>query len=201
VSQWITGTAARQDVHRWRARSSAIVTGIGTVLADDPSLTARPEDFEIALVQPCRVLLDSSLRTPPAAQTLTLPGDVVLFAGADRDSAMAARRRALEVVGARIETVSATPRLDLAAVLTRLAELEINSVWLEAGPGLAGAMIAAGLVDELVFYLAPCLLGNDARGLFELPALERLEQRIRLNIASIRSIGDDLRICARIERR
>jgi len=201
ASQWITGEAARRDVQRWRARSSAVMTGIGTVLADDPALTARPDDLAIDVRQPQRVVLDTSLRTPPAAKTLALPGDVLVFAGAGEDSGQAARRRALEAAGAVVETVAAPGRLDLAAVVARLAAREINSVWLEAGPTLAGAMLAAGLVDELILYLAPCLLGSDARGLFDLPALERLEDRHALDVSSVRQLGEDLRICARIGQR
>jgi diaminohydroxyphosphoribosylaminopyrimidine deaminase/5-amino-6-(5-phosphoribosylamino)uracil reductase len=177
------------------------MTGIGTVLADDPAMNARPGDLAIELLQPVRLILDSTLRTPPAAASLALPGAVIVFAGDGTDPAMTARRRQLEARGVRIETVSAAPRLDLAAVAQRLGTLEINTVWLEAGPRLAGAMLAAGLVDELVLYLAPCLLGSDARGLFELPALSRLEDRHALKITGIRQFGEDLRICARIERR
>lgn len=195
-SQWITGSAARRDVHRWRARSSAVMTGIGTVLADDPSLSARWSDADIDVVQPARVIVDSGLNTPSAAKTLELDGEVIIFAGTASGDAASRQQRLLEA-GARIETVDAEPRCDLAAVADRLAALEFNTVWIEAGPVLAGAMLAAGLVDELVLYLAPSLLGNDARGLFELPALEHLDQRMQLRIDDLRKFGDDLRIIAR----
>lgn len=196
-SQWITGVAARRDVHRWRARSSAIMTGIGTVLADDPRLSARVDDGSIDIVQPIRIVLDSALRLPPAAQLLSGDAEVWIFAGAARDAAQAERRRALEAAGVRIETVSADPRCDLTAIAHRLADLEINDVLLEAGPILAGAMLAADLVDELIFYFAPSLLGADARGLFDLPPLTDLGDCRRLVIDDIRKLGEDLRIVAR----
>jgi len=194
-SQWITGESARRDVHRWRASSSAVMTGIGTVLADDPALTARADDLTIDVREPLRVIVDSTLRTPPTARTLTLGGDVLIVTGAA--AATGPRAAALEQAGARIEAVPANPRCDLGAVVARLAELEINSVWLEAGPTLAGAMLAAGLVDEIVLYFAPCLLGNTARGLFDLPALQSLNDRIGLVIDDWRPIGEDYRLVAR----
>jgi diaminohydroxyphosphoribosylaminopyrimidine deaminase/5-amino-6-(5-phosphoribosylamino)uracil reductase len=225
LSQWITGEAARRDVHRWRARSSAIMTGVGTILADNPRLSARADDIDIDVVQPARVIVDTHLRTPPTARTLDGEGEVVIFsagagAGAGAGSgagaadaaatAMAAaakaRREALEQAGARVESVplatqgdagTTPPRCDLGAVMQRLAALEINDVWLEAGSTLAGAMLVDELVDELVLYLAPCLLGDTARGLVALPELTSLQQRRQLAIDDLRKIGDDLRIVAR----
>lgn len=213
-SQWLTGTAARADVHRQRARASAVMTGIGTLLADDPALDARSDEPELRILQPTRVILDSCLRTPPSARTLGLDGEVIVFCAGSNDAALAGRRAALEAAGARVEAVAGAnaaavgaaaagtgavggPGLDLGAVLDRLGERQCNTVWLEAGPTLAGAMLAAGLVDELVLYLAPCLLGDTARGLFALPALERLDERYRLAIDSVATVADDLRIIAR----
>jgi diaminohydroxyphosphoribosylaminopyrimidine deaminase/5-amino-6-(5-phosphoribosylamino)uracil reductase len=195
-SQWLTGEAARRDVHRWRARSSAVMTGIGTVLADDPRLSARDEETGIRVLQPRRIVVDTALRTPPMARTLSEEGEVIVFAGAAA-AADGEPRRALERAGARIETVAARPHCDLAEVVQCLGALEINSVWLEAGPTLSGAMLAAGLVDELVLYFAPCLLGNSARGMFELPVLTTLDERHGLVIDDIARIGDDFRILAR----
>lgn len=196
-SQWITGAAARRDVHRWRARASAVMTGVGTVLADDPSLTARSEEPDIDIVQPKRIIVDSALRTPPTARTLKQAGEVIVFSGVAAADAEAARRsEGLVAAGARVETVAADPRCDLAAVVARLAALEINTVWLEAGPTLAGAMFAAGLVDELVLYLAPCLLGDDAKGLLSLPVIEHLSDAPRLALSDLRRVGDDIRIIA-----
>jgi diaminohydroxyphosphoribosylaminopyrimidine deaminase/5-amino-6-(5-phosphoribosylamino)uracil reductase len=195
-SRWITGEAARRDVHRWRARSSAILTGVGTVLADDPSLTVRLEGDEFAdLRQPLRVILDSRLRTPPEARLLDLPGETLILTGvADqrREAALAAR-------GASIVTLPLREgRLDLAAVLTYLGRMEINEVHLESGATLAGALLAGGWVDELLVYLAPHLMGDAARGLFRLPGLERMEQRIGLSIRDIRAVGRDWRITATV---
>jgi diaminohydroxyphosphoribosylaminopyrimidine deaminase/5-amino-6-(5-phosphoribosylamino)uracil reductase len=195
-SHWITGEAARRDVHRWRARSSAVMTGIGTLLADDPALSARVDEPGLVVLQPKRVILDSSLRTPPSAATLGLDGEVIVFAGEPEGEGLE-RRAALERAGAHVEAVPLAPHCDLAAVAARLAELEINSVWLEAGPTLSGAMLAAGLVDELILYFAPCLLGHEARGLFELPAVRHLDARYRLEIEDLRRVGEDLRIIAR----
>jgi len=168
------------------------------VLADDPELTARPDELGIRVLQPKRVVVDSNLRLPPAAKLLAVPGggDVIVFAGAA--AARDDRRRALERAGARVETVAASPQCDLAAVVTRLGALEINSVWVEAGATLSGALLSAGLVDELILYYAPCLLGNSARGMFELPLLTSLDERHGLVVDDVARIGDDLRIRARL---
>ena len=192
ASQWITSAAARRDVHRWRARSSAILTGIGTVLADDPGLDARPPDTERAIVQPARVVLDSRLRTPPQAKLLDSPGDVIVFAS--RGARRAAQ--ALRQSGARVESVPGDARCDLASVMTRLGELEFNEVWVEAGAILNGALLDAGLIDELVIYLAPAVLGADARGMFAMEPLASLERRVVLKYEDIRRVGRDLRITA-----
>ncbi|MDP2326367.1 MAG: bifunctional diaminohydroxyphosphoribosylaminopyrimidine deaminase/5-amino-6-(5-phosphoribosylamino)uracil reductase RibD [Gammaproteobacteria bacterium] len=188
-SQWLTGEAARGDVQRWRARSSAIMTGIGTVLADDPALTVRDAGQALPR-QPLRVILDSRYRTPPAARVLAGPGDVlVIGAGSD------VKRAALAAAGALVEIAPLDAgRVDLSAVLRRLGELEINEVWVEAGPALNGALLAAGLVDELVVYLAGNVLGNDARGMFDMAPLGSLEQRPEFRLQSVRRVGDDLRL-------
>jgi diaminohydroxyphosphoribosylaminopyrimidine deaminase/5-amino-6-(5-phosphoribosylamino)uracil reductase len=197
-SRWITGSQARSDVHRWRARSGAVVTGSGTVLRDDPSLDARREDAAIdarfGIKQPLRVILDSRLRTPPSAKTLSLPGEVVIFTTRVADEAEAVLTRA----GARIERAARGEQCDLDKVLARLAELEVNDVWLEAGARLNGAFLKAGLIDELVLYLAPKLLGDTARGMFAVPALAALADGWDLTIEEIGSVGADLRVVARI---
>jgi diaminohydroxyphosphoribosylaminopyrimidine deaminase/5-amino-6-(5-phosphoribosylamino)uracil reductase len=198
-SQWITGAAARRDVQRLRARSSAIMTGINTVLADDPSLTARPDDLsEEELSQPWRVVLDSRLRMPPAAKLLDKPGRTLVLTGVtDVDRHAQLMRANVDVVALPLTD----GRLDLTAVMQHLGALEMNEVHLEAGAGLCGALLQAGLVDELVIYMAPHLMGNAARGLFDLPGLETLAQRIQLDIADIRAVGEDWRITATVANR
>lgn len=187
-SQWLTGEAARQDVQRLRARSSAILTGIGTVLADDPNLNVR---LPGASRQPLRVILDTELRTPPTARILRLPGSVLIFTGVADPVAQAPLRTA----GAEIVV---TPRheweLNLPAVMVELARRECNEIHVECGPTLAGALLQADLVDELVVYMAPVLLGNKARGLFQLPELKRMNQRAELEILEMRAVGKDWRI-------
>jgi diaminohydroxyphosphoribosylaminopyrimidine deaminase/5-amino-6-(5-phosphoribosylamino)uracil reductase len=195
-SRWITGEDARRDVHRWRALSSAIMTGIGTVMADDPSLTVRLGESEAGSPrQPLRVILDTHLRTPPGARLLRLPGETLILTG------IPDRQREISLEGSGISVVTLPMdggRLDLAAVMTYLGSREINEVHLEAGATLSGALLAAGLVDELLVYLAPHLMGDTARGLFHLPGIERMEQRIGLSISDIRAVGQDWRIRATV---
>ena len=191
-SQWITGEPARRDVHRWRARSSAMLTGIGTVLADDPGLDARVAEPHPPITQPARIVVDSSLRTPPTAKTLKLPGPVLIFGCREAPESAEALKRA----GARVERVPGERRCDLAQVMARLGELQFNEVWVEAGARLNGAMLQAGLIDELVIYLAPQVLGADARGMFAIEPLATLADRIRLEYQDVRKVGEDLRITA-----
>jgi diaminohydroxyphosphoribosylaminopyrimidine deaminase/5-amino-6-(5-phosphoribosylamino)uracil reductase len=199
-SQWITGAAARADVHRWRALSGAVVTGSGTVLRDDPSLDARRAesgiDSKLGIKQPLRVILDSRLRTPPTARTLSVPGEVLIFTILAGDEAQGVLERA----GARVEQVPGEEHCDLGRVLARLAELEVNDVWLEAGARLDGAFLQARLVDELIVYMAPRLLGDGARGMFAGSALESLADAWRLRFDEVREIEGDLRIVARVLR-
>ncbi|MBE2294814.1 MAG: bifunctional diaminohydroxyphosphoribosylaminopyrimidine deaminase/5-amino-6-(5-phosphoribosylamino)uracil reductase RibD [Phycisphaerales bacterium] len=187
-SQWLTGAAARQDVQRLRARASTILTGIGTLLADDPSLNVRlPEAHR----QPLRVILDSALRTPPTAKTLRLPGAVLIFTAVTDNTLQAPLRQA----GAELLI---TPRteggLDLHFVMTELARRECNEIQVECGPTLAGALLQAGLVDELLIYMAPILLGEQARGLFQLPILTQMHERRALEVMETRAVGTDWRI-------
>jgi diaminohydroxyphosphoribosylaminopyrimidine deaminase/5-amino-6-(5-phosphoribosylamino)uracil reductase len=196
-SCWITGDAARADVHRLRGRSDAIMTGIGTVLADDPSLTVRIDGLAEDFQQPLRVVLDSNLRTPPDAKLLDLPGETLIFTGAvDADNEARLTRSGIRIVTLPMQD----GKLDLPAVLQYLGMLQINEVHLEAGATLCGAMLQAGLVDELVIYMAPHLMGEAARGLFSLPGLEQMAQRIKLSISDVRAVGDDWRITANIEK-
>jgi diaminohydroxyphosphoribosylaminopyrimidine deaminase/5-amino-6-(5-phosphoribosylamino)uracil reductase len=198
-SQWITSPQARRDVHRLRARSSAIMTGVGTLLADDPSLDVRLSPAELALgpdletPQPLRVVLDPQLQTPATARMLRLPGDtLLLYAESTVDET-----RVLEHAGARLMPVPGDRRqLDLTAVLELLGRLQINEVLLECGATLAGAMLAQGLIDELIVYLAPHIMGDGARGLFHLPGLQRMADRCAIQITDLRQVGSDLRITA-----
>jgi len=200
ASQWITSTAARADVHRWRARSSAVLTGSGTIVGDDPKLDARREEAGIApaigIKQPLRVIVDAVLKTPPTAKTLSLPGEVLVLTTRDLGDSKA---RALRAAGARIEQVAGNAEhCDLRAVLERLGALEVNDVWVEAGAGFNGALLQAGLIDELIIYMAPRLLGDSARGMFTVPALESLAAGWALVFEDIRQVGADLRITARV---
>jgi len=188
VSQWITGAAARQDVQHLRARSCAVLTGIGTVLADDPQLNVRIATER----QPLRVVLDSTLRMPPAARMLQSGSVLVCTASQD-----AGKRAALQQRGAEVLLLAdASGRVDLQAVMRELARRGINEVLVEAGRELNGALLQAGLGDELVLYLAPQLLGDAARGMADLGELLRLEQRVELAWRDVRRVGEDLRITA-----
>jgi diaminohydroxyphosphoribosylaminopyrimidine deaminase/5-amino-6-(5-phosphoribosylamino)uracil reductase len=196
ASRWISGDAARQDVQRWRARSSAILTGIGTVLADDPRLDVRvPGDTAAGEArQPLRVVLDTRLRTPPQARLLSAGGEVLILTGqvALQDARAGA---SLSGRGARIESVPVVAgRLALGAVLERLAELEVNEVQVEAGATVAGELVRQSLVDELLLYVAPKLLGDKARPLFELPELRALNEAYAFRLIGTRQLGDDLRL-------
>jgi diaminohydroxyphosphoribosylaminopyrimidine deaminase / 5-amino-6-(5-phosphoribosylamino)uracil reductase len=197
TSKWITGERARADVQRLRARASAIVTGSGTVLADDPLLTVRDPDCDLRGRRPLRVVLDSTLRTPDDAQVLSFP-DSTLILAADASGPRAERLRA---AGVRVETVpTGGTGLDLGGVLDRLGALECNEVLVEAGPTLAGEFLRLGLVDEIVVYMAPVVLGDAARSLFRLPALERMCDRCEFEWRDVARIGADLRLTLRPRR-
>jgi diaminohydroxyphosphoribosylaminopyrimidine deaminase/5-amino-6-(5-phosphoribosylamino)uracil reductase len=190
-SRWITGAAARRDVQRLRAASGAIVTGAGTVLADDPRLTVRGEDFGTVPRQPLRVVLDSRLRTPAGAKILADPG-ALLVHGPD-----AVRPPGLPPAAECVAVPRGRSGLDLDAVLTLLAEREVNDVLVEAGPELGGAFLDAGLVDELVIYLAPHIMGSETRRQFVTPGRTRLAERGEVDVIDVRQLGPDLRITAR----
>ncbi len=207
-SNWISGEEARADAQLLRARSDAILTGIGTVLADDPSLNVRfeemPELQELheSIAQPLRVIVDSNLSTPAHAKILSLPGEV-LIATARTDEKFADNRaeKLFSAQKAQIQILnfpSNNHQVDLLNVLKYLAtERQSNEVLLECGARLAGSMIKLGLVDELITYIAPKLLGSDARPLFELPGLEDLAQHINLEIIDVEKIGKDCKIRSR----
>ncbi len=190
-SQWITGEAARADVQRLRARSGAVMTGIGTVLADDPSLTVRDPGIDTDGLQPLRIVVDSRLRTPPSARMLSLPGATLVYCCAGADAT------ALTAAGAEVVAVDGdSTSVGLAAVLRDLAKREINDLLVEAGPALAGSLLAQNLVDELVIYQAPHIMGSETQPMFRTPAWTALADRRELDITDVRRVGNDTRITA-----
>ncbi len=190
-SQWITSAASRADVQRLRAESCAIVTGIGTLLADDPSLNVRDPRFEMRGRQPHRIVLDRYLRTPPDARLLELLGETWVFCG---DEALT-EAGPLRDAGARVEALPLDDgRIDLTALVLRLGELEINELLVESGPRLAGAFIAARCFDELVLYIAPKILGLTARPALEVPSPTLLADALAMPMVACDRIGDDLRV-------
>lgn len=190
-SQWITSAEARTDAHHWRARSCAILTGIGTVLADNPRLNVRSIKTER---QPLRIVLDSQLRTPLDAAVL-INGKTLIVTGCEDPG----RHAPYQTLGVEILplTLNDAGRIDLRTLMESLGKLGLNEILTEAGANLNGALIAAGLADSLLLYVAPNLLGSDACGLFELPSLTSLADRPELDFDSVEQVGPDLRITAR----
>ena len=192
-SQWITGEAARADVQFWRGRAGAVLTGIGTVLADDPQMNVRLPDQER---QPLRFVIDPRMETPPAGKLLTSKGGKVFIAAA---AEYPTRRAALEAAGAEVWVLpdAAVPgRVDLRELMRELAKREVNEVHVEAGPRLSGALFAAGLIDEMLFYYAPCLFGAGmGPAAVPLPAEPCAAYRWRLQ--SLDQIGGDFRVLLR----
>lgn len=202
-SQWITGPGARADVQQLRARSGAVLTGSGTALTDDPALNVRlpgqalaPDGRMLPWHQPLRVVLDRRLRLLPRGRLFGDGGALWVYTEC---SAQAPQALALREAGAQVATLP--PGAGLPEVLSHLAGMGVNDVLIEAGPTLAGAFVAADLVDELVVYLAPALLGADARGMFQLPGLVELDDRVRLRILEMRAVGEDWRVRAVPDRR
>ena len=190
-SQWLTGPAARRDGHRWRARACAIVSGIGTVLADDPQLNVRDVD---TWRQPLKVVVDSRLKLGLQARLFDGGGSVLIAAASSENHrAEALRARGVEILA----LPDSGGRVDLGALWDELARRGLNELHVEGGAHLSGALLAAGLVDELLIYLAPCVVGDVARGLFALPALESLDNKTRLSLVDVRRVGDDVRVIAR----
>lgn len=188
-SQWITGAQAREDGHRFRARAGAILSGVGTVIADDPRLDVR---LEGATRQPLRVIVDSHLRTPPQARLLAPPGQVLIATARDD----ASQAEPLRAQGAEVEWLpDAQQRVDLSALLRLLAQRGVNEVHVEAGARLAGALLAAGRVDELLVYLAPKLIGPGLN-MLECPTLANLADAVPLRWLQVQHVGPDLRLRA-----
>ncbi len=192
-SQWITGPEARLDVQRLRARSSAILTGSGTVLHDDPSMTVRINGADR---QPLRVVVDSLLSIPADAKMMTDGKGLIIATTVDEDDE---RYAELAATGALIHRFnSATGRVNLHELLRYLAEShECNEVHVEAGARFCGTLLNEKLVDEIVLYMAPVIMGSDARGMFDLPDIKVMDQRVRLEISDVRQVGSDWRITAR----
>lgn len=190
-SQWITGAAARTDGHAWRRRAGAVLSGIGTVLADDPRLDVR---LVPSMLQPLRVIVDSRLRLPTTARLLEPPGRVLLVTASTDEAA----RAALVARGAEVVALTGRDgRVDLPVLLDGLAERGVNELHVEAGATLNGALLAAGLVDEVLLYLAPQLLGS-GRPIAQFAPLQRLDDAVRLHVVDIARVGDDLRLRARL---
>jgi diaminohydroxyphosphoribosylaminopyrimidine deaminase / 5-amino-6-(5-phosphoribosylamino)uracil reductase len=190
ASQWITGALARTDGHAWRKRAGALLTGVGTVLDDDPRLDVR---LVASARQPLRVVVDSRLDLPLSARILAPPGEVRVYAAAPA----AERVAALENAGASVGLLAgASGKVDLPGVLADLAARGINELHVEAGHKLNGSFVREGLVDEYLVYMAPRLLGT-GRELAALGPLERLQDSIDLKFFSVSSVGDDLRLLAR----
>jgi len=196
ASQWITSPEARTDGHTWRARACAVLTGVGTVLADDPLLNVRGV---ATMRQPHLVIVDSRLRTPPGARLFDVPDRQVWIYAAREDAAAAG---ALRARGATISLLpDADGRVDLHALLRDLAARSVNELHLEAGPRLGGAFVQAGLVDELLLYLAPMLLGNGGQRLADWGPLQALSQGLGLEWQSVQRVGPDLRLLTRAKGR
>ena len=201
-SQWITGPAAREDVQRLRARSSAVITGVGTVLADRPSYTVRTGQWRLAeyrqhaggddwVRQPLRVILDRTLRTPPDVPVVSALGHCLLVAGEQHPG----RQNALESAGAEVMLLPASGSgIDLQQLLIELNRRECNEVLVECGATLAGAFVREGLFDEILVYMAPTLLGSSARPLLGLPQLASMSEKVALKWQDVRHVGDDLRL-------
>lgn len=191
-SKWITGAAARTDVQRLRARSSVVLTASGTVLADDPSMNVRvnAKDLDCAVEphQPLRAIVDSQLKISAQSNIFKQAGECIVFTAVDEQQANRF------TPGQVVSLPAVSGKVDLVKMLQHLAEQQLNEVHVEAGSELCGALLALQLVDEIVIYMAPHIMGDSAKGLFHLPELKAMAQRINLDIKEIRQIGKDWRI-------
>ncbi len=194
-SQWITSPLARADVQKLRAESGAILTGVATILADNPSMNVRLEGVDVK--QPIRVILDSTLKTPLNSKILALSGRTFILSCSDDKQKI----DALTQAGAEVYTLPAKQgRLDLEAVLCFLGEQQINNVLVEAGSVLNGALMEQGLIDECVIYMAPSLLGASGRGLFEMPTITRMVDKKQLQFIDMRKVGVDIRLQYKVQK-
>ncbi|MEI6738406.1 MAG: bifunctional diaminohydroxyphosphoribosylaminopyrimidine deaminase/5-amino-6-(5-phosphoribosylamino)uracil reductase RibD, partial [Pseudomonadota bacterium] len=190
-SKWITSAEARRDVHAMRRDACAMLTGIGTVLADDPALTVRDVP---CTRQPLRVLLDSRLDVADSAQILQGGNTMIVTSTGDEVRAVALAQRGIPVT--RVKTDAVKGKVDLCAMMHMLGSKNLNSIMVETGAKLNASLLMAGVVDEIVFYLAPAILGDSARGLFALPELQSLQDKIALKFMDVRQIGPDIRLHA-----
>lgn len=192
-SQWITSAASREDVHRRRAEAGAVLTGIDSVLADDSRLNVRLDDVAAT---PRRIVLDSSLRMPTDAAMFSTSGPIIVLTCSDD----ANKRAALHNAGAEVVRLPANAqgRVDLSVALDWLGKAEVNELLVETGATLAGAFVEANLIDELVCYIAPTILGNDGKGLLSLPALQNIAQARQLTFTDMRAVGPDWRVTAKV---
>ncbi|PHM28163.1 bifunctional diaminohydroxyphosphoribosylaminopyrimidine deaminase/5-amino-6-(5-phosphoribosylamino)uracil reductase RibD [Xenorhabdus budapestensis] len=204
-SKWITSAEARQDVQKLRAQCSAILSSSATVLADDPSLTVRWNELDAEtqsvypqelLRQPIRIIVDSQNRVTPQHQVVQQPGQYWLVhtdsAGSDKDEQHWTEN--IEQVVERIVLPTHGAGVDLVLLMMQLGKRQINSVWAECGPTLAGALLSLGLVDELILYIAPKVLGNNARGLFVIPELQKLSDAPEFTLMDVKQVGPDVRL-------
>ncbi|MDX1336135.1 MAG: RibD family protein, partial [Gammaproteobacteria bacterium] len=196
----ITGEHARRDVQLLRARSEAILTGTGTVRADNPSLNVRLSSEELGIeqnvIQPLRVVVDSELKTPADARMFSLDGPILLVSGHEGME----QEQKLTKAGAEFVCCPGEGgRVDLEAMLKELASREVNEVHVEAGEKLCGSLLENGLVDEVIIYMAGHIMGSSGKGLFDMPSIQSMSQRKAMKIIDIRAVGDDWRITARPE--
>ncbi len=192
-SQWISSEASRNDVQRLRAESSAILTGVDTVLADDPSMNVRLTATELnvdVVRQSTRIVLDSQFRMPEKAKIATVDGDCIVYTTVSMDN-----KSSYPFIIENCEAVDG--KIDLEYLMKDLAEKEINLIHVEAGSVLSGALLKNDLVDEIIIYMAPHIMGDAAKGLFHLPGLELMKDRVSLDIIDVRAIGKDIRITAK----
>jgi len=204
-SKWITGPAARADVQRWRAQSCAIVMGVDSVLSDDPSMTVRQSDWlgespelwqQQAIRQPLRIVLDSQCRIPLNAKLFQQAGKTAIATTENSLKQHGDKISQLQNLGHEVIITNKSGQINLAPLLRELAKREINEVLVETGPTLAGAFMQAGLVDELILYMAPKLMGHAAKPSLSLPGLDKMSDCLQLNLKDIRQVGEDLRIIA-----
>jgi diaminohydroxyphosphoribosylaminopyrimidine deaminase / 5-amino-6-(5-phosphoribosylamino)uracil reductase len=195
VSKWITGEPARADVQHLRAAASAVLTGIETVIADDPQLNVRDPAIDLLGRQPMRVVLDTRLRIAAGARIFSVPGHTIVFTAAENVARAGAIQRAgAEVVGTALD---AERHVDLQNVLAELGRRECNDVLVEAGPTLAGRFLQLGLADELIVYIAPIILGPEARAMALLPPLYRIEDVLRYTLRDVQRVGADVKLILR----